>query len=244
MKYRETLYANYHTTQSGRAALTDARSLFEREKWRFEREILSLLPADKSIRILDIGCGSGSLLKAINEKGYTQTLGIDLSEEQVQMAHEFGVPSVQLGDVLTFLKENKEPFDVITGMDIIEHFTKNELVELLSLVRTQIKPLGLAIFRTPNLDAPMATVYANGDFTHENYMNASSAQQVLLACGFKEVAVQESNMEIPSFPKEMLRKVLIKWVKLRLKVLLFATGRSTQNILFSPNMVIIAKNNG
>ncbi len=244
MKYRETLYANYHTTQSGRAALTDARSLFEREKWRFEREILSLLPANKSIRILDIGCGSGSLLKAINEKGYTQTIGIDLSEEQVQMAHEFGVPTVQLGDVLEFLKQNKEPFDVITGMDIIEHFTKNELVELLSLLRTQIKPQGLAIFRTPNLDAPMATVYANGDFTHENYMNASSAQQVLMACGFKEVTVIESNMEIPSFLKELLRKVLIKVVKLRLKALLFATGRSTQNIVLSPNMVIIAKNNG
>ena len=31
LNYRNTLYANYHSTQSGRASLTDARSLFERE---------------------------------------------------------------------------------------------------------------------------------------------------------------------------------------------------------------------
>ena len=66
MKYRETLYANYHTTQSGMAALTDAKSLFEREKWRFEKEILPLINLPNSARILDIGCGSGSFLKALS----------------------------------------------------------------------------------------------------------------------------------------------------------------------------------
>ena len=50
-------------------------------------------------------------------------------------------------------------------MDIIEHFTKNELVELLSLIKNKLNPGGKAIFRTPNLDAPLTTVFANGDFT-------------------------------------------------------------------------------
>ena len=244
MKYRETLYANYHTTQSGRAALTDAKSLFEREKWRFEKEILPLINLPKSARILDIGCGSGSFLKALSEQGYTEIAGIDLSEEQVKLAHQLGVTQVQQGDLVDFLNAADHKFDLISGMDIIEHFTKNELVDLLHLIQNYLNPGGIAIFRTPNLDAPMATVYANGDFTHENYMNASSAQQVMMACGFEKVQVFESNMQIPNALKEIIRKVVFSLLKFRFKLTLFATGRSTQNVLISPNMVIIAKNHG
>ena len=119
MKYRETLYANYHTTQSGRAALTDAKSLFEREKWRFEKEILPLINLPKSARILDIGCGSGSFLKALSEQGYTEIAGIDLSEEQVKLAHQLGVTQVQQGDLVDFLNAADHKFDLISGMDII-----------------------------------------------------------------------------------------------------------------------------
>lgn len=244
MKYRETLYANYHTTQSGRAALTDARSLFDREKWRFEKEIIPLIDLPKTARILDIGCGSGSFLKALSDNGYEQITGIDLSEEQVRLAHELGVKEVQQGDLVAFLESANEKFDLISGLDIIEHFTKNELVEVLKLIRIHLKPEGMALFRTPNLDAPMSSVYANGDFTHENYMNASSAQQLMLSCGFANVRVVESNMQIPNALKEIFRKVIFAGLKFKFKLTLFATGRSTQNVLISPNMVIIAKNHG
>lgn len=244
MKYRETLYANYHTTQSGRAALTDARTLFEREKWRFEKEIIPLIDLPKTAIILDIGCGSGSFLKALSDNGYKQLTGIDLSEEQVQLAQDLGVQEVQQGDLVAFLESAKEKFDLISGLDIIEHFTKDELVEVLKLIRKHLKPQGMAIFRTPNLDAPLATVYANGDFTHENYMNASSAQQLMLSCGFADVRVVESNMQIPNRLKEIVRKLIFTVLKFKFKLTLFATGRSTQNVLVSPNMVIIAKNHG
>ncbi|PHX77051.1 MAG: hypothetical protein CK543_04095, partial [Flavobacteriales bacterium] len=58
--YRKVLYANYHTTQSGRASLTSAETLFLREKRQFESEILPLLQsAPTTARIFDMGCGSG-----------------------------------------------------------------------------------------------------------------------------------------------------------------------------------------
>lgn len=103
VEYRKVLYANYHTTQSGRASLTSAESLFLREKRQFESEILPLLySVSKSARIFDMGCGSGSLLKGLKEAGYTNLIGMDLSEEQVNMAHEFGVSEVVLGDAMQF----------------------------------------------------------------------------------------------------------------------------------------------
>jgi len=97
-KYREVLYANYHTNQSGRAALTDAKSLFDRERKQFDREILpKLSTVKKAARIFDMGCGSGSLLMALKNAGYTNLSGMDLSSEQVEMAHKMGVSEVVLG---------------------------------------------------------------------------------------------------------------------------------------------------
>jgi 2-polyprenyl-3-methyl-5-hydroxy-6-metoxy-1,4-benzoquinol methylase len=240
VEYRKVLYANYHTTQSGRASLTSAEALFEREKRQFEREILPLFhSASKTSRIFDMGCGSGSLLKGLKDVGYTNVIGMDLSEEQVNMAHEFGVSEVVLGDAMQFFRSSEERFDVITGMDIIEHFTKDELVELLQLIQSKLKKGGMAIFRTPNMDAPIATAFAIGDFTHENYLNASSAEQVMLSCGFGDVKVKPSFMRVNGFLKEGLRGIFYRILSLRLKLQLFATARSTQKVLFTPNLIIV-----
>lgn len=241
-QYRDVLYANYHTNQSGRASLTDAQSLFKREKKQFEREILSQLrPVSKDARIFDMGCGSGSLIAALKEAGYHQVSGMDLSEEQVKMAHGMGVSEVMLGDAMQYLRDTPEGFDVITGMDIIEHFTKDELVELLQLTQRKLKAGGMAIFRTPNMDAPIASAFALGDFTHENYLNASSAEQVMLSCGFQDVAVLPSTMRVQGIFKEIVRRITYDWMELILKLQLFATARSTRKVLFTPNLIIVGR---
>ena len=244
VEYRKVLYANYHTTQSGRASLTSAEALFLREKRQFESEILPLLQSvSKSARIFDMGCGSGSLLKGLKDAGYTNVIGMDLSEEQVNMAHEFGVSEVVLGDAMQFLRDAQEGFDVITGMDIIEHFTKDELVELLQLIQSKLNPGGMAIFRTPNMDAPVASAFALGDFTHENYLNASSAEQVMLSCGFHSVNVLPSTMRVQGVLKEIVRRIAYDWLELFWKLQLFATARSTRKVLFTPNLIIVGQNN-
>lgn len=241
-QYRDVLYANYHTNQSGRASLTDAQSLFKREKKQFEREILSQLrPVSKAARIFDLGCGSGSLIAALKEAGYHQVSGMDLSEEQVKMAHGMGVSEVMLGDAMQYLRDTPEGFDVITGMDIIEHFTKDELVELLQLIQRKLNAGGMAIFRTPNMDAPIASAFALGDFTHENYLNASSAEQVMLSCGFQDVAVLPSTMRVQGIFKEIVRRITYDWMELILKLQLFATARSTRKVLFTPNLIIVGR---
>jgi hypothetical protein len=99
------------------------------------------------------------------------------------------------------------------------------------------------MFRTPNLDAPMSTVFANGDFTHENYLNASSAKQVMLACGFDVVDVKPSVMFIENPLKELIRKGMWTILKFKLKLQLFATARSSRDIVFTPNLLILAQKN-
>ena len=243
MNYRKTLYQNYSSTQSLRRSTdSDIKSLFNREKTQFEKEILPLLKSiDKSSSIFDMGCGSGSLIKALQENGFNNVLGMDISPEQIEVAKKMDVSNVTLGNAIEYVGDTSSKYDVILGMDIIEHFTKDELVELLINIKNKLNPNGFAVFRTPNLDSFMASVYANGDFTHENYLNASSAQQVCLACGFTEVEIKSSVMSTTNPLKEIIRRYLWFVFKIDYKLRLFASGRSTQNIVLTPNMLIVSK---
>lgn len=241
MKYRETLYQNYHTNQSGRASLTDARSLFEREKWRFSKEILPVtLGWSKYLKIVDMGCGSGSLVSLLHQSGFDNVIGIDLSKEQIDLGKELGVENLVQADITEYLNGQNTKMDVLFGMDIIEHFTKNELVDLLTNIKSHMNSGGKVIFRTPNMDAPFSTIFANGDFTHENYLNLSSAEQLMLSVGFKSVNIYESNMDVKGFVKNSIRKCVWALLRFRLKLVLFATGRSTRGLIFSPNLIIEA----
>jgi len=241
-EYRDTLYQNYHTTQSGRASRRDKQVQFNIEKNQFKHEILPLLKGvDKSAIICDVGCGSGSMLSVLADAGYINAFGVDVSPEQVELAKNMGVSNVYCQDFFEYIKENEVQCDVVLGMDIIEHFTKTELVGFLKKMRESLKPKGRVLFRTPNLDAPMATVFAHGDFTHENYINQSSAEQVMLSCGFTKVRVLPSLMRTGNPLKEFFRKMVYAVMRFRLQLLLFATARSTKGVLFSPNLVIEAR---
>ncbi len=240
-KYREQFYKDYFNSQSGRTFYLDMEAKMKSEKHLLAKEILPLLPSNKDANILDIGCGFGSFIYMLKSNGYTNIKGIDLSPGQVKVAHELGLQEVELQDLMPYLNNNQNKFDVITGIDIIEHFSKDELMEVLTAVKNSLRNNGIAIFRTPNLDAPFATLYANGDFTHENYLNYSSANQVLMTVGFHEIEVKDALMESMGFLKEILRKITWAIVKFGIKLLLFSTARTTRAMVYTPNLLIKAR---
>lgn len=237
-RYRKVLYQDYFVTQSGRGVEEALEAKLAAEKDQLEQEIIPLLPKDRSVKILDIGCGYGSLIYYLKKQGYQNLSGIDVSEGQVKVAHELGITEVMQGDLISFLLEHKNSFDVILGIDIIEHFSKDELVDLISLIHEALTPEGMALFRTPNLDAPFASIFANGDFTHENFLNAYSANQVFTSCGFSHVEVIASHLQVQGFLKEIIRKIVWAGFVFFARLLLFASARSSRYVLFSPNMLI------
>ncbi len=237
-KYREVFYKKYFDNQAGRHISTDIQEVLRVESDHFLYEIIPFFPSDRKLEILDIGCGYGALIHAAHQLGYENIQGIDISPDQVEVAKKLGISGVHCADLLPFLKANPGRFDLICGIDIIEHFGKDELVELLSLVRDSLKPGAKAIFRTPNLDAPLGTMYAYGDFTHENYMNGFSARQVMLSCGFSHVEVYPSKIAIKGLLKQVLQKLFFKYIQVNAKIQLLATGRSSKHLVLTPNMII------
>lgn len=200
-----------------------------------------MIPSNKNIRILDLGCGIGSLLAALKEQQFLNIKGIDVSPESVEIAHSFGIPEVECIDIRDFFKREQQTFDLICGMDIIEHFTKDELVDLLQLIHQQLKPGGMVIFRTPNADAPSGSIFAQGDFTHETILNANSSEQLLMSTGFLDIRISGGHIKVQGLVREMFRKAIWTCFLGFQKLLLFASGRSSKQVVFTPNIILTGR---
>lgn len=239
--YRKILYENYYSTHSGKVDEKIRFQHFDQQRRYFIREFQPYMSGPKDMAILDIGCGTGSLIKALNDMGYSNTQGIDLSKEQVEMSRKFGVEGIEQQDAKTFLEKNQGKYDCIFAVDLIEHLGKDELVDFLQLVRASLKEGGSVIFRTPNMDAPLASVFAFADFTHEVFLNKSSALQLMQANGFKNVQVEGGIVYIENPVKEIFRKIGWACTLVCLKLQLFFSARTWDKVVFTPNIVIIGK---
>jgi 2-polyprenyl-3-methyl-5-hydroxy-6-metoxy-1,4-benzoquinol methylase len=241
-QYRERFYKQYYRSQAGRsnfnANIVDKLSIDERH---FRKEILPLIDKPKDATILDIGCGYGSLVYTFQKAGFKNTIGIDLSEEQVKVASQLGIEGVSLQDIKSHLLASTGKYDVITGIDIIEHFSKDEVIELLDMVKNSLNSEGIAIFRTPNVDAPYSTVFYYGDFTHENFLNFSSATQLMGNIGFSQIQVLSSVILVQGAFKNFIRKCAWYVVISFSRLVLFASGRTSASVIFTPNLVIKVK---
>jgi 2-polyprenyl-3-methyl-5-hydroxy-6-metoxy-1,4-benzoquinol methylase len=240
-RYRDLFYNQYYQNQVGRLQGIASKEKLEQEKQHFTSEILPLLPMDKTIKLVDLGCGFGSFIQALKENGYTNITGVDTSKEQVAIAHELGIAEVIQDDIHAYLKATPHQFDVITGFDILEHFTKDEAIELLRLIESKLNTNGILLLRCPNIDAPLGSVFAYGDFTHELLLNSSSASQLMRTCGYVSVNILPSKVHVNGLVKGILHKLSWALLQVVYKWVLFATARTTKGVVFTPNLIIKAQ---
>ena len=240
--YRETLYAQYRTS-SGRAQESELAiaDLNDSYAGYVSDVITKLTQMPKASNCLDIGCGHGGLVWALRKYGFSGVTGVDVSAEQVKAAHDLGVPGVHEADVFEFLGRAERAYDIITGLDIIEHFTKSEVVQLLELVKLSLRPGGCCLFRTPNGDAPFSSVFALGDFTHETILNYASAMQLFKSTRFADVRVTGASFRVRAGWKRLILPLAYSAMKLMAMAGVWSYGLGLRKTLFSSNMIIVAR---
>src|SRR5215510_12035632 len=79
--YRARLYAHY-VQKRGRVLAPATPEGFRPCAPYLMRVIRRHFPAERSARVLEIGCGHGTLLYFARHAGYTQLSGVDTSPEQ------------------------------------------------------------------------------------------------------------------------------------------------------------------
>jgi SAM-dependent methyltransferase len=123
-------------------------SFSESTKYFTDRFIdVAIKPESK--KILEIGCGNGLLTFFLLKKEKNIT-AIDISKEaikniQEQFSKEIGERKLRLvcGDIISFLDNCEEKFDVIIGSGIIHHIEKKDWPELFSFAFEKLNPGGV-----------------------------------------------------------------------------------------------------
>ena len=181
--YRDAFY-NRQAEWHGYTSLKFARAKHEERLKYYDWYTRGWLPDSHSAPILDIGCGSGQFLYYLRERGYSQAVGIDLDKAQVEVARSLGLNAV-CARVDEFLLEDQLDYGLITMLDILEHFTREELYPLLESVTARLAPGGRLIASVPNADSPQADRAIYADITHEIAFTPTSLSELFFCHGLK-----------------------------------------------------------
>jgi SAM-dependent methyltransferase len=186
------LYPDTYYGKEGRkfcASAESARKMSTALRVRFMRRYL----AAGCGRVLDIGCGNGSFLRAMSVQGYA-IFATELPGPMFEAAK--GVPHIELhaADSLTEDLFPARYFDAITLWHSLEHmFTPRSLI---SWCRKWLKPEGLLCIEVPNCDSWQARIFQDKWFhldcpRHRFCFTPFSLQRLLEQEGFS-VTVKES----------------------------------------------------
>lgn len=111
---------------------------------RLVRMVKKRLPEGGTI--LDIGFGTGKLLKILHSSGYS-CYGIELSEDTSSRVDFPDDINVKYGSITNIPFE--ERFDVVFATDVLEHLPSKDLSEGLIQIRNHLTDSGIFIATTP-----------------------------------------------------------------------------------------------
>lgn len=181
--FKSAFFDRYASTHLLHRKGEATREQFQNNTRTWQRYFGRFLPADREAAVIDVGCGRGSLVWWLQHLGYRSAEGIDISAELIETARALGVRQVQQADVREYLRGRTAFYDVVFLRDVIEHFERREILEIMTLVRESLKPAGMVVLQVPNAESPFFGRIRYGDFTHELAFTATSLAQLFNMLG-------------------------------------------------------------
>jgi SAM-dependent methyltransferase len=113
-------------------------------------------PAAAPLRWLDFGCGAGAFLKFLRSRATLNGHPLDLTGHDVGSYANLlkTADGFRILDLAELTREPDASFDVISMIEVLEHLPSP--VEPLQLVSRLLRPGGLLLLTTGNLDSPVA----------------------------------------------------------------------------------------
>jgi cyclopropane fatty-acyl-phospholipid synthase-like methyltransferase len=237
--YRQRIYQYYVSAREQSLAPASIEGLKPRAPY-MNNLIRKHFPLDKNAAVLELGCGHGALIYFAREAGYRNVIGVDRSPQQVAEARHLGIEGIKEGDLIETLKSYADnSIDVVIAFDVIEHFTKDELLPFVDQVNRVLRPGGKWIIHVPNGESPFGGRMRYWDFTHELAFTSTSITQLLKSSGFSEISCYE-DAPIPHGPISLTRWALWKLIRSGLHMYLMVETGETSPHLFSQNFLTVA----
>jgi 2-polyprenyl-3-methyl-5-hydroxy-6-metoxy-1,4-benzoquinol methylase len=158
-------------------------------------------------QLLDVGCGSATLLGLMKQRGF-EVRGFDSSEEAAQIAKSENGVDVTVGNRLQDAGFADGSFDLVTLFHVMEHVTDPRSV--LAEVRRLLKPSGRLVLQVPNIESWQFSFFGVRWYGLDvprhvvNYSNRAM-QKLLAESGFKVVRTRHFNLRdnAPAFASSM-----------------------------------------
>ena len=185
VSFRQQLYQRYVSNFKieGRAEPSST--------WWDHKYLPLLRTVDRHAPILELGCGDGSLLAYLERRGFSHAAGIDISEEQVELARRRGA-RVETGDALDLLEQRPSAYTAIVAIDVLEHLTRDELLRLAPAMYAALQPGGRLLVQTANGAGLFPRQVMYGDLTHMTILTPESLGQLLRPFGFCDLEFYEA----------------------------------------------------
>jgi 2-polyprenyl-3-methyl-5-hydroxy-6-metoxy-1,4-benzoquinol methylase len=239
--FRQELYDQYFSTF--RKFILDEDYFYKKAGYKaFRKQYLPVIKDfPKNSSILDIGCGTGIILEFLRDEGYQNLYGVDLSEQQINTTKEKGLNAEAIG-IFEFIMKNSKKFDIIFTIDLIEHFYKDELIDLFMGINSLLNENGVLIIHTPNGDGifPQHIIY--GDLTHLTIFNSNSLKQILYLTGFNNINFYETR-PIAKNLYGLIRLILWKIVRAIFQSIRIIETGGAEKILSQDFITFAFKNN-
>ena len=205
------IYKNeIYRTENNENSKNNEKSFLSRKKtgetiYEYITDFIVLKP---NSRILEVGCGLGSIMSCFHEKGY-DVKGIDLKEEDIIFAKSKGL-NVEKNTVENLKKDEK--FDLIILMRSLEHIP--EPLFFIKRIRSKLNENGALFISVPSLDSLFQTadikkmnVQSQLHFAHVYFFSKSSLKNLMSICGLRNLHMNhfinsiwvKSEIKVPSF---------------------------------------------
>ncbi|MBC8164881.1 MAG: class I SAM-dependent methyltransferase [Bryobacteraceae bacterium] len=207
------------------------------------------LPADRSGPALDVGCGFGFALRALRASGFSDVRGVEISEQQAEIARRGGFEVAVVSDTAAWLREHQGEFGLILLLDVLEHVPVPGQIDLVRAIRKALRPGGRLIVTVPNANSPLAARWRYIDFTHCGSFTEHSLFFVLCNGGFGKITMDNSK-GLGAFPRRWwkleqrgaVRKWLVRFAWLQVFKAELQESENLDDLCFELNLKAVALN--
>lgn len=145
-------------------------------------------------QVLDVGCGTGRLVKFLNNAGLAAR-GCDNHQQAIYLARKLNGQTKIKNCSATKLAYQASSFDLITCISVIEHLTEVESKIFIKEASRVLKNSGYIFIVTPNLSSPLRLIlgkcwFGYADPMHINFFSPKSLTNLLKRNGLRDIQVR------------------------------------------------------
>jgi 2-polyprenyl-3-methyl-5-hydroxy-6-metoxy-1,4-benzoquinol methylase len=146
-----TFYPTQYWWNAGRrGSLKKLESIYRRIALRDHVRFITKAAGNRTgLELLDVGCGSGTLISLLKRRGF-RVRGVDFSAEAASIAKSENDVDVAVGS-LEQVHFPDQSFDVVTLFHVMEHVTNPR--QVLEEVSRILRPGGALILQVPNIES-------------------------------------------------------------------------------------------